>query len=243
MTPIKQITAVINQKSYSLSYPALPGYDYVVRTVFIDKEYPFLPYIQPEAKVIFDIGANIGCAPILFAAFYPDATIYAFEPARDTFDFLKVNTAALPQVRVFNHGMYDREGTMKLYLGQYGGTNSLGASAHNTTQFQEVLLRRPSAVIREQGIDRIAILKIDTEGAEVPILRDLKEFLDRVDAVFFEYHAESDRLEIDRLLMERFMLVHGKVLSAHRGVFCYVAKDIFRSRTQLDRLAIVPPQL
>ena len=223
MSQVRQITVTINNRSIPLSYPASAGNDCIVKGVFSDNEYPFLPYLRAQAKVIVDIGANIGCASIWFTVLYPDATIYAFEPASDTFGFLRSNTLPLPNIRAFNFGMFDRECTAKLYQGQ------------------EVTLRRLSTVIAEQRIDRISILKIDTEGAELPILRDIKPFLDRVDAIFLEYYSEKDRLELDRLLSERYILVHGKVHTAHRGVLNYVAKDLIRAHTNLNELEIVLP--
>src|SRR5262249_32163910 len=148
----------------------------------------FPDYLRDTPGVILDVGANIGCASILFAAFYPGKTVFAVEPAADTFELLQMNVTPLPNVRAFHCGMYDRDCTMKLYKGQVSSvTNSVAASAHNTAAFEEVTLRRISAFIAEQGIDRISILKVDTEGAEVAILRDVQPLLPRIDAVYFEY--------------------------------------------------------
>ena len=242
MTPLTEITVAVNGKPVALRYPASPVDDYIVQSIFTDDEYPALPYLRVATNAVLDIGANCGCASLLFASRYPDASIFAFEPGRAAFELLTKNTAPCPRIRTFNYGLYDRDGTMNMLQGRLSsGTNSLGISPHNITQFEEIVVRRPSSVVRELGIDRIAILKIDTEGAEVAILRDLGSVLDCVEAIFLEYHSENDRLEIDRLLAGRFMLVHGKIHSAHRGVFAYVAKDVVRSRTDLDDMAIPPP--
>ncbi len=40
--------------------------------------------------------------------------------------------------------------------------------------------------------DRIDLLKIDIEGAEVPVLEDCAARLDWVDRVFVEYHSFTD---------------------------------------------------
>ena len=93
-------------------------------------------------------------------------------------------------------------------------------------------------MIAEHGISRIGLLKLDTEGSEVPILRDLEDFLDRIDAVFLEYHSEADRLEIDRILSSRFDLCKATIDLVHRGTLAYVAKAIIASRTHFDRLEI-----
>ena len=52
-------------------------------------------------------------------------------------------------------------------------TNSVGRSAHNTGAYEVITLRRASSFLAEQGVGRVALLKLDTEGVEVPILRDV----------------------------------------------------------------------
>src|SRR5262249_40826274 len=152
----------------------------------------FLDFLKKEPGVILDVGANIGCVSVLFGALYPEKTIYALEPAADTFELLQKNTAPLANVRAFHCGLYDRDCTTRLYKGRISGvTNSIGASFHNSTEFEVVSLRRISTFLAEEGIDRISILKIDTEGAETAILRDIQGILPQIDAVYFEYHSEN----------------------------------------------------
>src|SRR5262249_3974511 len=130
------------------------------------------------------------------------------------------------------YGLLDRDGRARLHHGlENSTTNSLSASWHNGDGSEEVAIRRASAFLAEQGIDRVSLLKIDTEGAEVPILRDLAEVLERTDAVQLEYHSEDDRLEIDKLLSDRFLLYAAQADHAHRGTLTYVAKEVVVART------------
>jgi FkbM family methyltransferase len=239
MTPTRQVKVTINDQTFDLRYPDVPAMQKVVKEVFLKGEYPVLPFLRSDPGVILDIGANIGCATLWFRALYPAATILACEPARDAFALLQANTAPLPNVRIFPCGLHDHDCTMKLYHGvESGVTNSVGASAHNTADFEVVTLRRASTFLAEQGIDRIVLLKLDTEGVEVPILRDLQHLLGRVDAIALEYHSEADRLEIDRMLSPRFALFQGKAHFVHRGALVYVAKEIIASRTRYNQFEI-----
>jgi hypothetical protein len=146
----------------------------------------------------------------------------------------------LANVRLFNCGLYDRDCQAKLYQGvESSATNSIFPSAHNTGGYEIVTLRRASSFLAEQAVSHITLLKLATEGAEVPILRDLDPWLDRVDAVALEFHSEEDRLEIDCLLSGRFCLVQGKVHSLHRGILVYVGKEILATRTKLNQRRIV----
>ena len=240
---IRTAKVTINGQEFSIRYPYSQLMEHVIRGT-LSSEYPFLPFLSEEPGVILDAGANIGCAAVLFRALYPRATIFCFEPGREAFDFLQSNTATLDGIRVYPFGLFDRDCTAKLYHGSEASvTNSIGQSALNSGQYEEVALRRISSVLDEEGIGPISILKIDTEGAEVPILRDMEDRLDQVGAVFIEYHSDSDRREIDHLLGPRFVLYGAKVHRCHLGVLAYVAREIVAKRTPWDRLAIARPRI
>jgi FkbM family methyltransferase len=237
-------TITINGRPFRLRYPNSPAMQKAVKDVFTDGEYPFLPILQPQGKTILDIGASIGCSTVWFRALYPGAVILACEPAQEAFALLQANAAALEGVRVYRCGLYDRDCTTKLFHGVDSGvTNSVGRSAHNTGSFEVITLRRASSFLAEQGVGRIALLKLDTEGAEVPILRDLQPLLGQVEAIALEYHSERDRLEIDRLLSGRFGLCAGKIHFLHRGALTYVARELMAARTQMDQFEIVLPEM
>jgi FkbM family methyltransferase len=240
---IQTAKVTINGQEFTIRYPHSQLMEQVIQGV-LSSEYPFLPFLRDEPGVILDVGANIGCASILFRVLYPRSTILAFEPGRETFDFLRSNTCGLAEVRTFPFGLFDRDGTAKLYRGSEASvTNSVSRSVLNSGEYEEVALRRISSVLDEQAIGAINLLKLDTEGAEVPILRDIEDRLDGVGAIFVEYHSERDRREIDHLLSERFILYGAKIHRCHLGVLAYVAREIVASQTPWEKMAITRPQL
>src|SRR5690348_13938030 len=83
-------------KRIAFSYPQSATMDAVVEKILRHNEYGKLWFIQ--AKTIVDIGANVGCASVFFAVAHPQATVYALEPAKEAFDYLKKNTAELANV-------------------------------------------------------------------------------------------------------------------------------------------------
>jgi hypothetical protein len=64
-------------------------------------------------RLIFDIGANVGSITVMMAAYFPEATIYAFEPVREYFELGRHNTRHLQRVHWFRgavsmqHRYYD----------------------------------------------------------------------------------------------------------------------------------------
>ena len=79
------------------------------------------------------------------------------------------------------------------------------------------------------AIDRIDILKLDTEGCEVPILRSLQKHLPEIKLVYVEYHSDRDRRLIDCLLAKTHVLWRGHVPLAYRGEFCYLNRKLIPS--------------
>ncbi len=240
---MRQRTVHFNDRVITLRYPASGALDYCFEEVFGRQDYPFLPFLEPESTAVIDVGANVGCASVWFALLYPSKTIYAFEPGREAFGYLRDNAKQFPNLHPYHYGWYDRHAEVQLFLGGASCHHSLTQSSPTPPNQELITVRRASAVVKELGIDRIAVLKIDTEGSEVAIFRDLEPFFDRIDSVFFEYHSEADRIEIDRLLGSRFLLYSGRVLGVHRGAFGYVAKDLIARRTGLNGCAIDRPRL
>ncbi len=240
---VRTRTLHFNDRVIHLRYPASESMDFCFDEVYSKQDYPFLPFLNPESTAVVDVGANVGFASIWFALLYPTRTVYAFEIGREALGYLEDNARQVTNLRTFSYGWYDRDAEVDLFLGSSSCHHSIGGSSLTTSKRELTRVRRASAVLGELGITRIALLKVDTEGSEVAIFRDLEPLLDQIDSVFFEYHSEADRIEIDRLLSPRFTLYSGRVLHAHRGSFGYVSKDLIARRTGLDSCAITRPRL
>lgn len=187
--------------------------------------YPLPPFIH-QIKTIVDIGANIGAATVYFAMNYPSAHILSFEPDPDCYKLLKRNTEDLLHVSTFNIGLSDQSQQAQLFLGQIDpATNSLLNSALNSHETISITLQDIRKILTEQSINEIDLLKIDTEGNELPILKALELMLPSIRIIYIEYHSEHDRLEIDRLLHSTHILCYGSITFMHRGELCYLLRQ------------------
>jgi len=225
-------------REHLLLYEPSRPTNFALREIFEKQVYPYLSFLSP-GKAIVDVGANVGFSTVLFAALYPSANIYAFEPGRDAWELLLRNTTKLPQVQIFDYGLLDVDDTCPLFHGRESSvTNSLGASSHNDNSSEPARLRNASTVFGELNLSEVALLKIDTEGAEVPILRSLGTRLDGIESIMLEYHSEADRREIEGLLARTHMLFASRATQPHRGTVVYVSAKLIAARTDLNRLAI-----
>jgi len=178
------------------------------------REYIFPPM---KAKVIFDIGANIGVTALDLHEHYPEAEIYAFEPCRSNFELLSFNTAWCPQIKVFNIGLWCADGEGELFYSDMAN-NFGGASLHTAgtrNESEKVKLVDIRSFIAEHGISHVDVVKIDCEGAEKEILFAMPtEIIETVQWMEGELHGNGDYRLLD-YLSQYFHLAFKKAME-HR---------------------------
>ncbi len=153
--------------------------------------------VKTEPEVIFDVGANIGAAAVYFAARYPNARIYCFEPLPENVELLRRNVAPFgDRVTVVPMGLGEQAGSFPYQMSDdpmnFGGGTfyQIGCRAGETIDLPVTTL---SAFCREHHIDRIDVMKIDTEGAERSVLAGAPpELLAEIDVVLGELHGVDD---------------------------------------------------
>lgn len=226
MPPTTTTRFTFDDRPLALVHPQAESIEYMLNEIFVKNSYPILRLLEGITPVIFDIGANIGCASLWYRLHYPDCTIWAFEPDPAAFHCLEANLGELPRVKLFPFGFYSRECDAVLFRGADNSTtSSISASSHNQSSGTTIRLRQLSSFLQQHAVPRISLLKIDTEGAEVAILHDIRGFFDRIDVIQLEYHSERDRREIDQMLAERFTLLTAQADVVHRGTVTYVSQE------------------
>jgi FkbM family methyltransferase len=140
-------------------------------------------------RTVFDVGANDGQTVRRFARAFPHADLYSFEPDPATFQRLVAAAVGLPNVRLFNVALGRETGEARLFRFAFDETNSLlpkapGAESYvadadflRETGTIPVKVSTIDAVCGASGISRIDLLKIDTQGYEVEVLRGAQRVL------------------------------------------------------------------
>ena len=143
--------------------------------------------------VVVDAGANLGVYTLLAArAVGPTGRVVAFEPDPATFQLLSENVSRnhLSNVDLRNEGLAEESGTMSLY--RVPGHPALASLSRSNARSSAVRVDVPVAtldeVLEELGIERVDVMKLDTQGAEIDILRGARETIERArPAMFVEY--------------------------------------------------------
>jgi FkbM family methyltransferase len=202
------------------------------------KTYPKIPFLN-NVESVLDIGANIGASVVFFASNYRTARIVGVEPGRKPFVLLRSNVSHFNNIEIFNVGLHNVTTKCSIYVGGPDSvTNSVFHNALSSNSQEEVQLVAANAFIRFIKLDRPDIIKIDTEGCEIPIISSIIGSFRNAKAVYLEYHSEEDRLKIDRLLCNTHVLFYGKIVHPHRGELVYVRNDSFPSPEVRDHLRI-----
>ena len=153
--------------------------------------------VDTKPKVIFDIGANIGAAAVYFAARYPDATVYCFEPLPENIELLRKNVAVFgDRVTVVPMGLGETAGSFA-YNRSDDPANFGGGTFHNVGCADGDTVQLPVTTLtdfcREHQIDKIDVMKIDTEGAEASVIAGTPaKLLADVQVVLGELHGVDD---------------------------------------------------
>lgn len=161
----------------------------------INGEYALLQRLAPRfpARMIFDVGANVGEWSVAAAVAFPAATIHSFEPSRGASAALEQRLAreglGSPRVRTVRLALAESAGTRTLY--EYGESDlsSLAEWHGNPLGTAAVQVDTGAAYAAKAGIEAVDFVKIDVEGFEMDVLQGLAPLVrdQRIGLVQFEY--------------------------------------------------------
>jgi FkbM family methyltransferase len=140
-------------------------------------------------KVIFDVGANVGQTRRYFRFHMPDASIYSFEPVQATYQQLKNSAAGDNNCVLENMAFGDKAGekTIRLFDGDLTVLNSLRDDAMNNAanaREETIKIDTVDRYCNAHNIKKIDLLKIDTEGFEINVLKGAEEMLQNGNIAF-----------------------------------------------------------
>ncbi|MBF0124098.1 MAG: FkbM family methyltransferase [Magnetococcales bacterium] len=173
--------------------------------------YPIIPFMS-HVKTIVDIGANIGGAAIYFHINYPDASIYSFEPDPDSFFILRKNIESVTNAHAYDVCCSNHDGDVEFYrckgISAVGSvTNLFTNNVPGQVEVFKVRARDTATMFTSIGIPyEIDILKVDTEGSELPIFTSLLSAGFRARLIYTEYHSKDDCKKINDILSPTHVL-------------------------------------
>lgn len=141
-----------------------------------------LARFQPlvDFRRVVDVGANEGQTAQAFLSLFPAAEIVSFEPVPSTFRTLQASAANHPRIRCEQKAVSDRNGQATMTVAANSLFSRLADAAESgSPQHQVVTTIRLEDYLSSHGWDDIDLLKTDTEGRDLDVLRGCGSLLTR----------------------------------------------------------------
>ncbi len=189
---------------------------------------------------VVDGGAYRGDFSLEVANHFPSASIYAFEPQKDSYSLLSNNVASQHNIKPINCALGENSGEAILYQNISPMTNSLSQSTDDALKYfkgyndpvgqEKVDVIALADFMNKEGIQYLDLLKLDLQGYELKALLGLRDLIGQVKSVYIEvefirlYETAPLFSEIDCFLRERgfiFFQFYGLVRSPDNGRLLY----------------------
>ena len=159
-------------------------------------ELEFVLSVLEPGMTFVDVGANVGMFAIPGAKKVKSGRVLAFEPTAWTYGRLVRNARlnGVTNLEAVHCALGDSAGEAVLQVNEVGkdGLNTIGRPTHAESKVvavERVPIARLDDVLRERGISHADVVKIDTEGAELFVLRGAERLLKAADAPVILYEG------------------------------------------------------
>lgn len=217
----KVINFLINTNILLVSF-VLSIFDEIYQRKIIRK---FKELFNKEINMVFDVGAHRGEFTNLILKNFSINNMELFEPNPKSFEYLK-NKIKQEKIKVNDYALGEKEDEKKFKLMKESSSSTLSEINKNTKYFkrknfilnfglssgifEEIKIKTYGGlkIIKEKKIDKIDLLKIDTEGYEYFVLRGFQEDIAKIKVIFFEHHY-------DKMIVKNYTFsdIHGYLTS------------------------------
>ena len=164
-----------------------------------------------KVKSLFDVGANQGTYAKMFIDLQFGGEIFCFEPHPTTFKKLD-SVLTAPNIKKFDLALSGEKGSFHIYdyLSQDGSEHAslfkgvIEEVHKGKTVAHLVKVDTLDEFTKDQHIEKIGLLKIDTEGNEFNVLQGARYLIlnNKIDIVHFEFNEMN---VISRVFMRDFI--------------------------------------
>lgn len=197
--PLKDLNKNLTLLDYNLNYIDYKTCIGLIGEIFCDRVYEF--QCATEAPLIVDSGANIGISALYFKHRYPGSRLICFEPDLKTFELLKVNCEGnkLSNVDLYQVALSHQKGEAPFYS-DASDKNYVGMSLNKRLQGKAYPLKKATIQTEKLSsfiIEKIDLLKLDIEGSELLVLKDLAatKKIALIERMIIEYHSDAENQE------------------------------------------------
>lgn len=184
----------------------------ILSSKFVSKISPFIDF--SSVNTVLDIGSRDGCQSLELARYFPNSTVYAFEPNPDAIQFVCNNAAQCSRIKVFQTAISQTCGKVPFYKvinGNIGASSLYKTSGHSrSAEWQQSEIEVESVRLEDwaiyNGVDSVDIVWADVQGAELDVFKSFGKYLNSVKCIATEvaleklYHGSTLLEELDSFL-------------------------------------------
>lgn len=156
-------------------------------------------YMKPDkGDVVIDAGAHYGFYTLHASRLVGDeGIILAFEPHPNNYKGLLMNLhlSRIKNVEGFNIALGDFDGQTKLYISSHSGWHS---TFFRTKKFLKVKMSKIDTIVNKLGLEKVDLIKIDAEGAELNILKGatitIKRYKPKITIAAYHFPDEISKI-------------------------------------------------
>lgn len=172
-----------------------------------------------RGDVVIDVGANYGFYSLLSSHLVgKEGFVLAFEPETTNYNIFLANLRlnGITNVKAFKMGLGAVDGETRLYLSEHPGAHS--TTIRRSSRFETVNVKRLDVVLEEIDIEKVNLIKLDAEGAELDILCGALETIrkHKPRLTIASYHYANEVENIEKFLKE-YLSFYDIVKKIHSG--------------------------
>lgn len=182
---LRGVPAVVKREQYRIEVCDAPSFLSAWDEIFVNRIYE-IPKRAGRLPTLVDAGANIGLAALFWKMTYGDFRYLGFEPDPRVAECCRRNLAAWGVAGELHEiALSDRSGEQAFFAD--------GADGGRLTGDIKTGLSVKTARLSELLPDYVDLLKLDVEGAEAGVLRDIAPCLPRIRNLFVEWHHSAGK--------------------------------------------------
>ena len=188
----------------------------IIDFLYQKRKYSFLKKtITKNIDTFIDVGAHHGDTINEFLSIFSIRKIYAFEPSKKNFNRLKVNIKKiqkknLSEIEIYPFGLGQKNDVLILNEISDGVSNTFNNLNTDSKYFKKKKLittmfgikkfidnKVPTKIVTlkefmtQNEINKVDLIKIDTEGFEYSTLLGLKDYITKIKFILFEHHYDN----------------------------------------------------
>ena len=213
-----------------------------------------LKKVVKKNPIIFDVGSNWGQSIDEYKKIFINPFIYAFEPHPECYFFIQDKYKNSRNIRINNFAIDIKNNKKNFFIHKIGFKNQTGKSSFNKIYFKskdalmfqgiskkkkfeylkkmnvpiKVKCKRLDTFVNQKKIKKIDLVKIDTQGHEVKVLKSLGTKLKIIDNIQLEimlydfYDIQMSFYSIEKILRKYGFKLYD---------ICYISKNPKNLRT------------